>query len=103
MHGFRVLVQSERDAEYVESRIEAWLQSFRQLIVDMSDDDFITQRTSLINRKLEDHKNMNSECVHSVFTDWLSFALTSSQDACLLDAHPLWILRLPATCVAHSM
>jgi insulysin len=64
-HGFRVIVQSERDADHVEARIEAWFETFRQLIVDMPETEFAQQRQSLIHRKLEDYKNMNQECVPS--------------------------------------
>ena len=74
--GFRVAVQSERDAGYVESRIEAWLASFREHVANLPDAEFESHRTSLINRKLEDVKNLSGETnlywshIHSGYYDF---------------------------------
>lgn len=59
--GFHVIVQSERDADYVDQRVENWFVELRAFIEAMSSDDFKQHRDSVVNRKLEDHKNMAQE------------------------------------------
>jgi insulysin len=61
--GFHIIIQSERDAEYLDDRIEAFLVDFRKLLQDMPQAEYVQQRQSLINRKMEDQKNMGQECV----------------------------------------
>ena len=61
--GFSVIVQSEKDASYIDDRIENWLVAFRKHLEELSDAEFLKQRQSLINRKREDHKNMSQEYV----------------------------------------
>lgn len=61
--GLRVIVQSERDAAYVESRVDAFWNEFRQTLAGVGDDEFEKYKMAVINRKLEDHKNMWEECV----------------------------------------
>lgn len=58
---FRVLVQSEREPEYLEERIEAHLSGYRADLETMSDSDFEAHRRSVINQKLEKLKNLESE------------------------------------------
>lgn len=75
--GFRVLVQSERDSRFVESRIEAFFDSFKTLLENLTDEEFEAQRTSLINKKLEAVKNLYEESsrfwfhIHSGYYDFL--------------------------------
>lgn len=59
--GFQVLVQSERDADHIDSRIENWLVVFKEYLEKMSEEEFAKQRQSLVNRRLEDVKNMGEE------------------------------------------
>lgn len=59
--GFHVIVQSERDADYVDSRVENWFNELRSFIAGLSADEFAQHRESVVNRKLEDHKNMAQE------------------------------------------
>lgn len=59
--AFAVIVQSERDANYVDERVEHWLTTFREFVQDMSEDDFAQHRQSLVNSKKEDFKNMSEE------------------------------------------
>ncbi|KAM0792238.1 hypothetical protein ACM66B_004933 [Microbotryomycetes sp. NB124-2] len=59
--GLRVIVQSERDAAFVESRIDAFWQEFAKTLDEMSEVDFEKYKNAVINRKLEDHKNMWEE------------------------------------------
>ncbi|KAK5116162.1 hypothetical protein LTR62_008488 [Meristemomyces frigidus] len=59
--GFRFLIQSERDCDYLESRIEAWLVEYAKTLQEMSHDDFEAHRVGLVNRRLETLKNLNQE------------------------------------------
>jgi len=59
--AFQVIVQSERDADYIDSRIENWFVLFKEHLEKMSEEEFAKQRQSLVNRRLEDAKNMNQE------------------------------------------
>lgn len=64
MQGFRVLVQSERTAEYLERRVEAlWTDTISRHLDEMTEEEFEKQKDSLINRKMERPKNLNQECV----------------------------------------
>lgn len=57
------MVQSERDANYIDERIESWFVTFKEYLEKMSEEEFAKQRQSLVNRKLEDTKNMGQEYV----------------------------------------
>lgn len=61
MTGYRVLIQSERPPDYLESRIDAFLAKFKKDLADMSQEDFDKHKRSLIARKLEKMKNLTSE------------------------------------------
>jgi insulysin len=75
--GFRILVQSERDAAYVESRIDAFLDTFKAQLEGMTDAEFAAQRDSLAHKKLEVPKNLYEESsrfwfhIHSGYYDFL--------------------------------
>lgn len=55
--GYRVLIQSERSCEYLESRIEAFLSGDWS----MSEEDFEKHQQSLLTRLSESLKNLNQE------------------------------------------
>lgn len=59
--GFRVLIQSEKDCEYLESRIDAWLENYAETLKEMSERDFEEHKISLINKRLEKLKNLGQE------------------------------------------
>ena len=61
MMGYRVLIQSERDPEYLETRISAFLLKMKTQLADISDDDFEGHKRSLITKRLEKLKNLDSE------------------------------------------
>lgn len=61
VQGFRVIIQSERDCEYLESRIDAFLQEFEQTLAGMALEDFEKHKISLINKRLEKLKNLDQE------------------------------------------
>lgn len=59
--GYRVLIQSERTPQYLETRIDAFLAKFKNDLAGMSQEDFDKHKKSLIARKLEKVKNLTSE------------------------------------------
>ncbi|GAA5829536.1 hypothetical protein JCM11251_000196 [Rhodosporidiobolus azoricus] len=62
--GLRVIVQSEHDANFVESRIDQFWIDFRKRMDEMSEEEFDKYRQTVASRKLEDHKNMWQESSH---------------------------------------
>ncbi len=59
--GFRVLVQSEKDSVFLETRIEAFLDYFQTYLNDLSDEEFDKNRQSLVDKRLEKPKNLYGE------------------------------------------
>ncbi|KAL2004579.1 hypothetical protein VTN00DRAFT_3315 [Thermoascus crustaceus] len=59
--GYRVIIQSERTAEYLESRIDAFLSRFGNTLESMTEEEFEGHKRSVINKRLEKLKNLGSE------------------------------------------
>lgn len=59
--GFHVLIQSERDCEYLEFRIEEFLKRTKKQLDDMTDDNFAEFKKALRDKKLLKHKNLREE------------------------------------------
>ncbi|KAJ5223283.1 Peptidase M16 core [Penicillium chermesinum] len=59
--GYRVIIQSERNAPYLESRIESFLREFGTSLEKMPEDEFDGHKRSVINKRLEKLKNLGSE------------------------------------------
>lgn len=59
--GYRVIIQSERNAKYLESRIEAFLREFGSSVENMPEDEFEGHKRSVVNKRLEKLKNLGSE------------------------------------------
>lgn len=59
--GYRVLVQSERSAAYLEGRIEKFLTSYQETLEKMPEKDFQNHINSLLKKKTEKLKNLNQE------------------------------------------
>ena len=59
--GYRVIIQSERTAKYLESRIDSFLTAYGKTMEQMSDDEFESHKRSIINKRLEKLKNLSSE------------------------------------------
>ncbi|KEY67145.1 hypothetical protein S7711_03006 [Stachybotrys chartarum IBT 7711] len=59
--GFRILIQSERTPEYLDSRIEAFLSKVGTLLENMTDSDFEGHKRSLIVKRLEKLRNLDQE------------------------------------------
>lgn len=77
IQGFRVVVQSERSAEYLEQRIEnLWTESFHEHLKTLTQADFNRQRDALVANLKEKVKNMSQECNrywHQIETGELDF------------------------------
>ncbi|GAA6044580.1 A-factor-processing enzyme [Rhodotorula toruloides] len=59
--GLRVIVQSERDSAFVESRIDAFWDEYKTRLDEMSEEEFEKYKATVISRKLEDFKNLWQE------------------------------------------
>ncbi|KAK3679815.1 metalloprotease [Recurvomyces mirabilis] len=59
--SFRILIQSERDCDYLEGRIETFLTGYANTLREMPHEEFEAQRVGLINKRLETLKNLNQE------------------------------------------
>ena len=76
--GFRVIVQSERDSDYLESRIDAFFDQLRTLLRNLTPEEFAAHKRSLIHKKRESVKNLAEETnrfwmsIHSGYYDFLS-------------------------------
>lgn len=61
LYSFRFLIQSERDCEYLEERIESWLQGYEKALAEMPEQEFQEHKVGLINKRLEKLKNLGME------------------------------------------
>ncbi|CAG8979190.1 hypothetical protein HYALB_00000326 [Hymenoscyphus albidus] len=59
--GYRFIIQSEKTPEYLESRIDLFLDGFIKTLTNMSDSDFEGHKRSLITKRLEKLKNLDQE------------------------------------------
>ncbi|KAI1326360.1 ubiquitin carboxyl-terminal hydrolase-like protein [Xylariaceae sp. FL0255] len=60
-YGFRFIIQSERTPEYLESRIDLFLQEQGKALREMSDEKFEGHKRAVINKRLEKLKNLDQE------------------------------------------
>lgn len=58
---YHVLIQSQRQAEYLEQRIDAFLTSLRTLLAEMKPEQFEEHKRSLINERLKAITSLNVE------------------------------------------
>ena len=59
--GFRIVVQSEKNPIYLENRVDAFFDSFKLLLEEMTDEQFEQKKQGLISKKLEKWKNLGEE------------------------------------------
>ncbi|POY74423.1 hypothetical protein BMF94_2617 [Rhodotorula taiwanensis] len=72
--GLRVIVQSERDAPFVETRVNAFWEDYRTKLNKMSEEDFEKYKEAVVSRKLEDHKNMWQDALWlAIHSGWYDF------------------------------
>lgn len=62
--GLRIVVQSEKKPEYVETRVEAFLDEMKTKIEDMSEEEFNTHKHGLTKKWTEAEKNLAEEVSH---------------------------------------
>jgi insulysin len=60
-NGFRIIIQSEKSAAFLETRIEAFLDTLKAHLEQLARDEFEKQRTSVIDRKNEQLRNLSQE------------------------------------------
>lgn len=91
--GLRVIVQSERDAPFVESRINAFWDDYRTKLQEMREEEFEKYKAAVASRKLEDHKNMWQEYVLTFCRRQslgLTVNITDRSSALWLNIHSGW-------------
>lgn len=74
--GLRIVIQSERDPKYLESRIEAFLVHMRSTLEAMDEAQFNEQKDGLIKKWREKPKNLNEETGRfwaAIESDYLNF------------------------------
>jgi insulysin len=59
--GYRVIIQSERTAQFLESRIESFLREFGPILEKMPEDEFEGHKRSVVNKRLEKVKSLSQE------------------------------------------
>ncbi|KAG4429155.1 hypothetical protein IFR05_015363, partial [Cadophora sp. M221] len=59
--GYGFIIQSEKTAEYLECRIDSFLNGFKDTLEKMSESDFEGHKRSLITKRLEKLKNLEEE------------------------------------------
>jgi insulysin len=59
--AYRIYIQSERTPGYLETRIDAFLQSYENTMQDMPDAEFVNHKRSIIAKVLEKLKNLSQE------------------------------------------
>lgn len=59
--GWHIVIQSERRPPYLESRVESFLDLFRETLVSMSESEFERQRDAYAFKRLERLKNQGEE------------------------------------------
>lgn len=59
--GWRVVVQSEREPSYLESRVDNFLESLQAKLLSMSEEEFTVHKNGLIAELLEKPKNLGEE------------------------------------------
>ncbi|KAH3684490.1 hypothetical protein WICPIJ_004540 [Wickerhamomyces pijperi] len=59
--GLRIIIQSERNNAYLESRIVNFLNNFQTTLEELPEDEFNKNKRSLIQKKLESLKNLSQE------------------------------------------
>jgi insulysin len=79
--GYRFIIQSEKTASYLESRIDFFLDGYKETLEKMSESDFEGHKRSLITKRLEKLKNLDQESSRlwsHVESEYLDFELGKS-------------------------
>lgn len=59
--GLRIVIQSEKSPNFLEERVEAFLDEMKDKLEEMSDEEFGNHRSALEKKWLEAYKNMGEE------------------------------------------
>jgi len=59
--AYRFIIQSEKNPQYLEERIDSFLTGFAETLKNMSESDFEGHKRSLITKRLEKLKNLDQE------------------------------------------
>lgn len=59
--AYRILIQSEKDCDYLDKRIDAFLYGFEKTVNELTESEFHEHKISVINKRLESLKNLDSE------------------------------------------
>ncbi|KAJ3300130.1 Insulinase (Peptidase M16) [Borealophlyctis nickersoniae] len=59
--GYRIIVQSERDPAYLESRVESFLEKMESVITEMTPEEYSKHQAALAAKLLEKDKNLGQE------------------------------------------
>jgi len=59
--AYQIIIQSERTPRYLKTRIDAFLQSYKNTMQDMSDAEFVDYKRSIIAKVLEKLQNLSQE------------------------------------------
>lgn len=62
MQGVRFILQSDRSPHYLDERIEAYIQSVRESLANLSDEEFQRHKDALAVNKLEEPKRISRQC-----------------------------------------
>lgn len=77
--GYRFIIQSEKTPEYLESRIDSFLDGFSKTLAAMPDAEFEGHKRSLITKRLEKLKNLDQESSRlwmHIDSEYLDFELS---------------------------
>ncbi|KAF4965839.1 hypothetical protein FSARC_6403 [Fusarium sarcochroum] len=83
-YGFRFLIQSEMTPDFLDARVEAFLQRYADTLDKMSDKEFEGHKRSLIVRRLEKLRNLDQESTrhwNQITTEYYDFELAQSDAA----------------------
>ena len=61
MAGYRIIIQSEKDPNHLESRIEVFIEALQTKLENMDSVEFEKHRSALCMKLLEKHKNLQQE------------------------------------------
>lgn len=76
VYGYRLIIQSEKDPAFLESRIESFLALMESKLKDLTELEFMNHKTALITKMLEKKKNLAQESyriwnhIHSGYFDF---------------------------------
>ncbi|KAF8460600.1 Metalloenzyme, LuxS/M16 peptidase-like protein [Kalaharituber pfeilii] len=102
---YRILIQSERSAAYLESRIEKFLEDFKETLTNMSAEEFKKHVNSLINKRLEKVKNLDQESMrfwNHIMDDFYDFTQRDEEVAILRTINKVDLLEFYQTYIHSS-